>query len=661
MKKTALYQYSHQSYDLNCEDIGVGKAPFSLASFEVPAAGRSRIHNHVENEVFVILKGNGVVRSGDSEAAVCEGESIQLTPFAEHTIVNGSATDPLRLLSLYWVGEAADSLERAKDSRPALIFSTPPTPNGDLHLGHLSGPYLAGDIARRALEQRGRASLHVTGRDDNQTYVANKAVASKMSCEEVCNVHADMIRSTLTKALVPLDGFITPDRDGRYARFVSRFVDRLYAAGHIFPKLAPALVGEDGAYLHEAYVRGTCPHCAADCDGNACEACGRPNQCVDLINPVDKRTGGKVRVVQIERLFFRFSAFTRQLDELIKQCRLPSKVFALAQGMLDDGLPDICVSHPSPWGMPIQIPGFTDHVLYVWFEMAAGYLFGAASVLEPGADPWEAAPRAFSGELEIIHAYGFDNAYYHALLFPAIYYALDLNLQPPKTHLVNELLDLDGQKFSTSRNHLIWGRDLLSQVPVDAVRFGLSLARPQTVRTDFSLARFQHDANAFFAETLGLWLAQAKELTAIAGATTPEPGAWLADQRAYYARIEQFTSVMERVLSMQDFAPHEAASELNVFAADSLRFARGQMWLQSSRGDSTSNYVRTAAALALLGLRAFATMGAPLMVTTAANIIDALGVSAEVDRAAEFLTPGSVVNWGSMPKFDRFAAATRSA
>src|SRR5258706_1715428 len=304
MKKTALHQYSHRSYDLNCQDIDVGTAPFALASFEVPAGGQSRIHNHAEHEVFVILKGHGVVRCDEGETAVREGESIQLKPFAEHTIVNSSATEPLRLLSLYWMGKAGESLERAKDGRPALIFSTPPTPNGDLHLGHLSGPYLAGDIARRALPQRGRPSLHVTGRDDNQTYVANKAVASKTTCEQVCDVHADMIRSTLTKAHVPLNGFITPDRDGRYARFVSRFVDRLHAAGHIFAKTAPALVGEDGAYLHEAYVRGTCPHCGADSDGNACEACGRPNQCVDLINPVDKRTGGKVRVVQIERLFF---------------------------------------------------------------------------------------------------------------------------------------------------------------------------------------------------------------------------------------------------------------------------------------------------------------------------------------------------------------------
>ncbi|WP_368737243.1 class I tRNA ligase family protein, partial [Acinetobacter baumannii] len=32
-----------------------------------------------------------------------------------------------------------------------LVTAGPPTPNGDLHLGHLSGPYLAGDILTRYL------------------------------------------------------------------------------------------------------------------------------------------------------------------------------------------------------------------------------------------------------------------------------------------------------------------------------------------------------------------------------------------------------------------------------------------------------------------------------------------------------------------------------
>ena len=48
-----------------------------------------------------------------------------------------------------------------------LITATPPTSNGDLHLGHLSGPYLAGDVYKRYCRLRGGTAFFITGGDDN--------------------------------------------------------------------------------------------------------------------------------------------------------------------------------------------------------------------------------------------------------------------------------------------------------------------------------------------------------------------------------------------------------------------------------------------------------------------------------------------------------------
>ena len=36
---------------------------------------------------------------------------------------------------------------------PAIITSAPPNPNGDLHLGHLAGPFLGADVLARRLRQ----------------------------------------------------------------------------------------------------------------------------------------------------------------------------------------------------------------------------------------------------------------------------------------------------------------------------------------------------------------------------------------------------------------------------------------------------------------------------------------------------------------------------
>ncbi|HEV3076738.1 MAG TPA: class I tRNA ligase family protein, partial [Thermoanaerobaculia bacterium] len=40
-----------------------------------------------------------------------------------------------------------------------LITATPPTPNGDLHVGHLSGPYLAADVYKRYCRLAGREAF----------------------------------------------------------------------------------------------------------------------------------------------------------------------------------------------------------------------------------------------------------------------------------------------------------------------------------------------------------------------------------------------------------------------------------------------------------------------------------------------------------------------
>ena len=56
-----------------------------------------------------------------------------------------------------------------------VLITPPPTPNGPLHLGHLSGPYVAGDVAVRAARARGESVLSVSGLDVHQNYVLTAA------------------------------------------------------------------------------------------------------------------------------------------------------------------------------------------------------------------------------------------------------------------------------------------------------------------------------------------------------------------------------------------------------------------------------------------------------------------------------------------------------
>src|SRR5262249_31070197 len=138
----------------------------------------------------------------------------------------------------------------------------------------------------------GYAAAHLTGRDDHQTYVTTKSQKIGHTEGQTADEFAGMIRATLSACDVPIDYFTQPDRVGDYARFAKELFSRLLALGHIVPKTTDALFDAvTGEYLHEAHVRGKCPHCGSDSDGNACEECGRPNACVDLVDPIAKRTG----------------------------------------------------------------------------------------------------------------------------------------------------------------------------------------------------------------------------------------------------------------------------------------------------------------------------------------------------------------------------------
>ena len=56
----------------------------------------------------------------------------------------------------------------------------------------------------------------------------------------------------------------------------------------------------------------------------------------------------------------------------------------------------------------------------------------------------------------------------------------------PSTMLINEFYEFDNYKFSTSKNHVIWARDLLEKYGSDYVRFYLALTNPSFQKANFT-------------------------------------------------------------------------------------------------------------------------------------------------------------------------------
>ncbi|CAM5728094.1 class I tRNA ligase family protein [Streptomyces hirsutus] len=91
-------------------------------------------------------------------------------------------------------------------------------------------------------------------------------------------------------------------------------------------------------------------------------------------------------------------------------------------------------------------------------------------------------------DIRLVYFLGFDNAYFWGLTHLALLLAHEGRYVVPDAIVCNEFYELENEKFSTSKGHVVWTRDLVREVPRDLVRFHLALTAPEHARTNFSRA-----------------------------------------------------------------------------------------------------------------------------------------------------------------------------
>jgi methionyl-tRNA synthetase len=203
--------------------------------------------------------------------------------------------------------------------------------------------------------------------------------------------------------------------------------------------------------------------------------------------------------------------------------------------------------------------------------MAPGYLLefepGVAQP-QPGAAQDSAVPgpsgeapaaRPTSGPVQF---FGFDNGYFHAVLFPALFIAWDPDLPLPAAFVVNEFYRYEGKKFSTSRRHAVWARDAL-HAGSDAVRLQVMRDRPNGRQTNFTGGDLERARDHLHKEWNG-WLTRLlKSLDAETDGLAPpeQPGGegW----QVLNARMTRLAGELRDAYSLPGFDPRRAADLLD--------------------------------------------------------------------------------------------------
>jgi len=372
-----------------------------------------------------------------------------------------------------------------------IITATPPTPNGDLHIGHLSGPYLNADVYARYTRLQGDEPLYVSFSDHNQTYVVSTAARNGEQPIELADRYADGIRETLAMASIQTSTFHNPDE--RHNAFVQGFFSELFAKGKLKKKTKPVLVNAaTGEHVFESYLKGYCTVCFSETSGAICEACGHPNDSTSIDLPrVSLAADTPLELCEMELVYLELETYRQQIKDFYaaKRGSWRPHLVALVDELLAKPLADYPVTYRSNWGIAAPFPDCEGQVLNVWAEMFPGLVNAANLVVE--RDTSGAQASAWDGQSKVVQFLGYDNSYFFAFVHLALAFASDGKYAPPSFIVTNEFYELDNFKFSTSKRHVIWGRDLLKDVPADPLRFYLCLSNPEGQKMNFTLAGFR--------------------------------------------------------------------------------------------------------------------------------------------------------------------------
>lgn len=600
---------------------------------------------HDETEFFVIVAGTGELTVDGHTHQAKAGTVVLFEPFESHIITNTDETD-LIFFTQYWRDSArarASALSRTRANRtdrPQFVFSTPPTPNGDLHLGHLSGPYLGADVYVRYQRLSGNQAWHLTGSDDFQSYVQAIAARENSTPREIAAHYSAEIAATLKAMDIEVDQYYVTSVDEGYTEGLQHFFTRLIDSGHVSPKATPALFdSETGEYLYEVNVGGLCPGCSQRTGGNICEECGEPNVVADLADPASRISSAAPKNAEVERYTLPLHEFADAVADHHRLGRVPVRLRELAQRVFARETLHLPVSHPSEWGVRPANDDLNGQVIWVWPEMSYGFLHGIERL---GGDLGEGWSReAPSPDWKIVHFFGYDNSFYHSILYPVLYRLAFPEWNPDIDYHLNEFYLLEGQKFSTSRRHAIWGKEILTPDTVDAVRYYLCRTRPEGERTDFRRAEFDRVRADTLVDQWEAWLSGLGDrIDSRFGGVVPDAGVWTSEHTAFLARLSLRLDEITAALNPEGFSLRSAAAALDGIVTDVRAFSRQQSAL--AQADRWNSEARTAIALELAAARLLATASAPLMPRFSAKLAAALGIPAieTWPDTADLVAPG---------------------
>ena len=400
-------------------------------------------------------------------------------------------------------------------SEHVLIAIAWPYASASIHAGNVTGSHLPGDICARYHRLAGDSVLMVSGSDSHGTPITVVAEREGQSPREVFEQFHHGFLEMFLRLGISYDLFTHTDTVNHHRVSQDIFLS-LLEKGYLYTEVQNQMYSEaQRRFLPDRYVEGTCPVCGYEAArGDQCDKCNRLLDPQDLVNPRSKLDGSTPVLRETEHFFLDLPKLAQVglaewLDRGKERWR-PS-VINFARQYVSEGLQARPITRDLAWGIPVPLPEWNEKCLYVWFEAVIGYLSASVEWArnQGQAEAWK--DWWYNPAAKTLYFIGKDNIPFHAVIWPAELMGVtrlyeddpSKKLNLPFDVPANEFLNLEGQKFSGSRNWAVWMADVLDRFDPDALRYYLTVAMPETRDTEWTWDGFVSRNNNELVATWG--------------------------------------------------------------------------------------------------------------------------------------------------------------
>lgn len=341
-------------------------------------------------------------------------------------------------------------------------------PSDNLHIGHTYCT-VAADTVARFKRVMGYDVKFLTGTDEHGQKIQDVAERKGLTPKQYLDGIVKNIKDLWETLEISYDYFIRTT-DKKHEQIVQKIFQKLYDKGEIYKGTYEGhyCTPCESFWTESQLVDGKCPDC-----------------------------GREVKLAKEEAYFFKLSKYQDRLIKLYEEnpefLEPESRRNEMLNNFLKPGLEDLCVTRSSfDWG--VKVPFDDKHVIYVWIDALSNYITSLGYLSENDEDYKKFWPAN-------VHLVGKEIVRFHAIIWPALLMALDIEL--PKKIFGHGWILFENDKMSKSKGNVMYPEPLINLYGIDSLKY--FLLREFSFGSDgsFSREKFLKRINSDLANDLG--------------------------------------------------------------------------------------------------------------------------------------------------------------